>query len=263
MPGLLMRQSDVVALVPGAYLVATRYPGMLQMAGFFWLEILPMSCLLLFVAGTKALLFVFFHWAFLGLYEIGYWVNDRASTSRERSCRPQFSLDRNRLVVALIGRLAVLAVCVCLGALWFDTDAALAFTGAAAAVFLLLLLHSFVGTLTPALAKLRVVTFAGLAFGKYAPAALAVAPVPVVTQALGWIFLLYGGGRVVEYGLLKVENAAFDMQDVKALWYLAALMPAIALIEYSEYGRGLLTSLWVFGAYFLLRAVKRIAQRFT
>ena len=257
-----MRKTDAIALVPGAYLVATRYPGWVPMAGFFWLEILPLSCLLLLIVGPKALLFVFFHWVFLGLYEIGYWVNDRAATSGERSRRPRVPLERGSLVMALTSRLIVLAVSIGLCTLWLQREAALAFAGAATAVFLLLLLHSFVGTLTPALAKLRLLTFAGLAFGKYAPAALALAPVTVVAQALCWIFLLYGGGRVVEYALLKVRGESVEVPDVKALWYLAALMPAVVLSTHSEYGRGMQASLWVLGAYFLLRLVKRQSQRF-
>ncbi len=258
-----MLTHSAVVFVPGAYMVATRYPGWKQMLGFLWLEILPLSCLLLFSVGPKACLFIFFHWIFLGLYEVGYWVNDRAVTSEERSSRPRLSLDRRWLIAALISRLVALATAAGLCVFLFDKATAFAYVCATFIVFMLLLLHTYVGAMVSIGAKLRLVTFAGLAFGKYAPAALALAPVAIVAQALGWVFLAYGGGRVVEYAMAKMQNRAFDVPDVKALWYLAALIPAVILIEYSEYARGVVVCLSVFGTYFLLWSIKRSFQRFS
>ncbi len=257
-----MKKSSAIALIPGAYLVITRYPGWKQVIGFLWLEILPLTCMLLFSVGLKACLFVFFHWLFLGLYEIGYWVNDRAGTSGERSGRPRLSLERSWLIAALISRLLALAAAIGLCTFLFDKTAALAYVCASVIVFMLLLLHTYVGELVSIAAKLRVVTFAGLAFGKYAPAALALAPAAIVAQALGWVFLAYGGGRVVEYAMTKMQTRTVDVPDVKALWYLAALMPAVILSGYSEYAHGVVACLSVFGAYYLLWSIKRSFRYF-
>lgn len=257
-----MHKTSVVAFVPGAYLVATRYPGCLQVAGFIWLETLPFTGFLFYSIGMKALWFPVLHWLFLGFYELGYLVNDRATTATERSGRPVVTLAGWYLFAAATIRLSALYLAVALWGRWVDSPAALDFAIASVAVVTLLLFHTYIGARQSIVASLRVVSFAGLAFGKYAPAALALAPLPIVTHGLVWIFLLYGAGRVLDYTLSKVPGRLFEMMDVNALWYLAVLFPAVGLISFGQAAGGSFASLCVFGAYYLLVVLKRSYRRF-
>lgn len=259
--GLFMHKTSVVAFIPGAYLVATRYPGYSQVVGFFWLETLPFTGFLFYSIGIKALWFPVLHWLFLGLYELGYLFNDSAKTATERSGRPALSLAGGYLFAAVTIRLAALLLVVALWGRWIDYPAALNFAVASVVIVALLFFHTYIGARQSIVARLRVVSFAALAFGKYAPAALALASMPIVVQGLVWIFLLYGAGRVLDYSLSKVWGNPAEMMDVNALWYLAVLFPAIGLISYEAAGEGALASLCVFGAYYLVAILKRSYRR--
>lgn len=255
--GLFMRKADVVALVPGAYLVATRYPGWVPVAGFFWLEVLPFTCLLYYSAGARALLFPLLHWLFLGLYELGYVANDRAGTSKERPARPAVVLRGGGLYWAASVRIVAWTLGIALCAFWLGAEAAWQFAVVSIMVVATLFLHTYIGTRSRRVSALRVLSFTALAFGKYAPAALALAPLYIVVPGLAWIFLLYGAGRVLDYSSRKLFARPFEMIDINALWYFAVLVPALGLIVCDRAVEGALTSLSIFGLYYLLLLIRR------
>jgi hypothetical protein len=256
-----MRTVSVVAFVPGAYMVATRYPGWKPVLGFLWLEVLPLTAYLYYSLGAKALLFPLLHWLFLGLYELGYLVNDHADTARERPERPAVRLEGWWLPAAIAFRLSGLAIALALCGEWIDGVAARDFIKASALIVALLLFHTFLGARQSPLAAFRVASFAGLAFGKYAPAALALATPDIVMPALAWIFLLYGAGRVLDYALDKWTSRSVRMLNINALWYLAMLFPAAALVECEIAAEGSFACLCVFGAYYLLLILKKSYRR--
>lgn len=256
-----MLTPNAIALVPGAYMVATRYPGWRPVLGFLWLEILPLTAYLYYSIGTKALLFLLLHWSFLGFYELGYLVNDRADTAAERPERPAVRMEGLWLLAAIVCRFFALAIVLALCGEWVDSAAVMNFTKASALIVMLLLFHTFLGARQSPLAAFRVASFASLAFGKYAPAALALAAPDIVMPALAWIFLLYGAGRVLDYAVGKWKIKPVRMLDINTLWYLAMLFPAAALVEYGIAAEGSFACLCVFGAYYLLLILKKSFQR--
>lgn len=213
--------------VPGSYLYLTRIGGGRALAGYVWLEVAPLA--LAMGAPGPAALFILCHWAFLGLYELGYVWNDAADTAAERPERPRPAPGhRGLFVAARIGLLLVAAAGVALAG---DPRAAGLYLVLAGAVLALLGAHTAVGQRPAADPWTRTITFGWLAFAKYLPALCAVRP---PREALAWAafaFLCYGGGRVAAYAVAKAarEPRAGPL-DANACWFLASLPATLAAL---------------------------------
>ena len=257
MSGLFMQKSEVVAFIPGAYLVATRYPGWKPMTGFVWLEILPFTSLLYCSIGMAALCFPALHWLFLSCYELGYVANDKSPTSAEREERPSILIEGRKLYLAVVIRSVCFGVGVYLISLWTADQTVIQFVAAVVLIVGVLFLHTYIGSRSSRTSALRIFSFATLALMKYVPAALVLAPVLTVMQGAAWVFLLYGAGRVLDYAQKKLPGRTLEKLDINALWYLVALVPAVCLICSGSVVDGALASLCVFGLYYLLVYLKR------
>lgn len=217
--------------VPGHYLYATRIRTSYGLASYAWLEFLPAMLALMCVDFILGMVFVLAHWAFLGLYELGYVYNDRAQTAQERTpeSRPQIPLHRWRAMITV--RLAIFAlaagiVCIVAGRI----QAAL-FCALSVATVLMLGLHTWIGSQVSRKDPRRWITFSWLAAFKYLPAAAACVPLVDSVGLCLVLFLSYGAGRVLEYALTKhgahIERVPLDMNTA---WFLATLPLALAAL---------------------------------
>ena len=244
-------------LLPGNYLWTTRYPGIVPLAGFVWLEMLPLTAYLYFHMGCVALLYPLLQWLFLGLYELGYIANDKAGTAAEQQSRPVVDVIGKHLGFVLLSRVVLFLGGALLVARYQGVTEALSFIAISIAVVILLLVHTWLGGLRPPLSRLRIVSFAWLAFSKYMPAAVVFAPFSVVFPGLLWIFLVYGAGRIAAYTVSKSSLPSTAMSDLNSLWYVAALPAAIVYYGYIDDGAGGVAILGVFGIYHAIFLLKR------
>lgn len=245
------------ALLPAGYLTVTRYPGVLPVVGFVWLELLPFTAYLYFVVGLKALLYPVLHIVFLGLYELGYVFNDRAQTASERTGRGKYTLAGQLLRTALLVRMLLFVIAIALIAHHAGIMKALNFAVFSLGIVVLLFAHTWLGERSQPLSRLRIISFAWLASGKYAPAALALVTLEAVVPPLVVIFLVYGAARVVDYTVNKVSALDVGIPEVYSLWYVAALPAAISMCLYSGSTVAGLAILGVFAAYYVVSSAKR------
>ena len=247
--------------MPGGYLMLTRYPGVLPVVGFLWLELLPLTAYLYFVIGLQALLYPFLHIVFLGLYELGYVFNDRAQTASERPRRARYAMAGELFWCALLLRVLLFVIVTVLVDQYIGLIEALSFAISSLVIVALLLVHTSLGELREPLSRLRLISFAWLALSKYGPAALALVPMGVVLPALVWIFLVYGAGRVVDYTVNKVSPLDTDIPDLNGLWYVAALPSGAFMCFYLDNPMAGLAILGIFGAYYAVSLLKRVWGR--
>ncbi len=244
--------AKLLALLPGGYLTVTRYPGILPVAGFIWLELLPFTLYLYFVVGLQALLYPILHIGFLGLYELGYFHNDRAQTATERPERGQCILVGWLLLAALFLRILFFISASAFVVHQVGVINALNYVASSLGVVALLFLHTWLGERRQPLSHLRVVSFGWLASSKYAPAALALVAVETVASPLVVIFLVYGAMRVVDYTVSKFSTLDSKIPEFYSVWYLAALPVAIFMCLYIDNVMGGFAIVGVFGAYYLV-----------
>lgn len=208
--------------IPGTYLYRTRHGTPRALASYVWLEVAPWVAGLWCVVGPFALAAIPAQFAFLALYEIGYLYNDRAVTGTERSTRP--SIDVGSLPRFIAVRVATLGGGALVVRASFSLTKALLFTGTALGILSLLLLHTEIGRRVARASPLRWLTFSFLAWAKYLPIVIACAPTPDVPGLLQSFFLLYGGGRVVEYAIEKHGGrVAPGALDVNTVWFVCGL----------------------------------------
>jgi hypothetical protein len=244
---------------PGAYLYRTRLGSAKAALGYLWLEVLPWLCVLFPLAGNHALLYPLGHFCFIGLYEIGYWRNDEAKTASETARGRVPALDWRAFLSI---RLAVLlggAVAVCLFA---GPMRALFYVCACVGVLLLLLLHTKLGLISVRGSPWRWLVFAWLTQFKYFPALLASAPYGSVPVLIAIGFLCYGGGRLLEYAVVKHGGGVIGtLGSMNLVWFIAAT-PLVFLLAYQMPGRLPLLFWAAVGSYHLCSCLaKLLSQR--
>lgn len=247
--------------IPGTYLYATRYFGVVPVVGFVWLEMLPSVAFLYSLIGTGALLFPLLHYVFLGVYEIGYLVNDRADTAKERTSRLTPEIGGGHLVCFFVARISIFAA-TAIGIAYFTRpEHALGFVVGSGVVLLLLIVHTGVGELTFPLSKFRYATFALLALLKYGPAALALVTVDEVSMLLFALFVCYGGGRVIAYVVGKEAKREIFL-PFNLGWFVCVGVPTVITC----WSIGLLTQAMVsvaavFVAYYVTSGLNRLRRQ--
>lgn len=219
---------------PLAYLYRTRIGSPASAVSFVWLEMAPLAAAVALRDIAAAAVFVVAHLGLLALYEIGYRVNDRASTATEHGgVRTLRSAGDAAWILPRMATFAAVAVAVALAG-FRGPEAAWGFFGAGLAVLVLLLVHTAVGERLGEGRPARWIAFGWLAAGKYLPALLAVLPPgeAVVLAALG--FAAYGAGRLVQYAVRK-QGGTFGATalDCNASWLVcvAPLLIATAVVQ--------------------------------
>lgn len=215
--------------VPGSYLYATRIRSGRGLVSYVWLEFLPAATALAVVDPVSAGIFLACHYAFLSLYELTYLHNDRSATASERDASDRPAPASHSMASMATSRLPLVA-CLMAAVGWArGPDAALAFAASCAAILCLALLHTWVGVRWRRPAG-RCATFTWLAAFKYLPALLASTEVGHALSLCLWLFMAYGGGRVVEYAIAKhggvPERAPLD---INASWFVG-VAPLLLLV---------------------------------
>lgn len=244
---------------PGHYLYATRVRTGYGLVSYAWLEFLPAMMALMCVDLILGIVFAVAHWAFLGLYELGYIYNDRAQTAQERSpeSRPKIPLHRWRVMLAM--RLGVFGLAVgTVGTVVGRTQTAL-FCTLSVTTVLLLGLHTWIGSRVSRKDPRRWITFAWLAAFKYLPAASACIPLVDSVSLCLVLFLSYGAGRVLEYALTKHgAHIEWGPLDVNSAWFLATLPLAIVTLGQAVAATQGLLTLVALGSHHVTTTLGRI-----
>lgn len=248
-----------VDFVPGAYMIKTRYGKPRAVASFVWLELAPATVILWPLIGWGALWFPVAHWALLGLYELGYYYNDRAATAGERARRPVCEVgDLTGFITARVVFLVLVALVTGAAsgvniACWY----AVVSTG----IVGLLCLHTLIGERVARGHPARWIIFAWLAALKYLPAVLATAGGESVYLVVLWVFLLYGGGRVLDYALIKGQRSVPDTSvETNAAWFVAVAPPALAFAVGHSHAAALLSGFLVIAAHHAIVFITRVMR---
>lgn len=203
----------------------------MALVSYTWLEVAPLAAVVWLVRHelSAAVLFILCHWAFLGLYELGYVWNDRAGTAGERPDRPRV-LPRNLILFGAVRVFAPPAAAGLVAGLTGSSVPSAWFLMLAGMVAAFLGAHTILSVRFPG-SGLRVVTFGWLAFAKYAPALSAVLPLEAAFAWCAMLFASYGGGRVLEYFMVKQCAPLKDgVLSPNAIWFSASFPMAITVI---------------------------------
>lgn len=241
--------------MPCGYLITSRYSGVVPVVGYAWLELLPVTVALVMLVGSEGLLYPVMQLPFIGLYEVGYLVNDSAKTALESVERRQVALSRSFLAAFVVVRVAVLGSLV----FWLATrslqNVAILYALSSILVFAVLLLHTWIGCLRGCANKLRLLTFAILAYSKYLPATLLFLPLGSALWLLLPVFIAYGGGRVLDYGLIKFTERPLD-KSMNLKWFICSLLPLLLLYFGGLYSLELIALILTFGSYYLVSFIR-------
>lgn len=255
----MMPSERLIQLVPGAYLLATRYPGLIAAGGYIWLEILPVTAMLCAMLGWKGLLYPLLQYPFLALYELGYLDNDRAATAAERRDRRKPSLSSPGLTLFIAIRIALIALATLAIALYADVESAVLYLAVSVSVLLLLGLHTRAGLLSGDYCRSRYVTFAWLAFSKYSPGAVVLIDAKPLLMLLVLVFVTYGAGRTLNYVMDK-EAQSEAIFPVNALWYLGALPIGVVLYAFQIAGIEVMVLVVTLGAYYSVSCLRKLTH---
>lgn len=244
-----------LSLVPCGYLIASRYPGVVPVIGYVWLELLPVTVALVCLVGWQGMLYPVMQIPFIGLYEVGYLINDSAKNASERADRFPLALSPFFVTMFVGFRFLVFALLVCWLVDELLQDAAVLYAMSSILIFALLLLHTWVGSLRSWVRKLRLLTFAALAYIKYLPAILLfLMPVNALLLLLP-VFFAYGSGRTVDYGLIKFSGRPEEKWH-GFKWFICTL-PLLGLLYLSGlYGSEVIALALAFGSYYLVSVVR-------
>lgn len=247
-----MSSCRVGDVVPCGYLVASRYPGVVPVVGFVWLEMLPMTAMLAFFVGWYAFLYPLLQIPFLGIYEIGYIINDSVVSADERPERRRYHLTRERLLrFSAIRVMLLIAACMII-AIVFSGNIALCYLLSVCLLLLLLLIHTWFGAVR---SPVRFVTFTWLAWVKYLPGLLVLLPFDLALKLLMPVFTVYGAGRVCSYLYVKLakQETAFPVSRV---WFFATAPVAVGLYGSKVYGAEILALLLVLLLYYAVSMLR-------
>lgn len=246
-----------LAMMPGGYLILSRYPGIRPVVGFIWLELLPITATLVYTTGWKGLLYPFLQVVFLGLYEVGYLINDLSGTAGERPRVLSGDEIRNCITAFFCFRVALFAVTCWMLAGCFDLYLVGFYATASVAIFGLLVFHTRVGNCRGRLSALRVLTFAALSYLKYLPGALLFLSPISAALLLFPLFVAYGAGRVVDYSANKLCNISIG-QFFNHWWFLLSLPVLYAFFKFHMFDVEGWVPVFVLGGYFLFSTVKNL-----
>ncbi len=206
-----------------------------------------------------------FHAVFVQFYEIGYKYNDRASTSLERSAqeRPHFTADDDSMVLFVLPRLLLLVTVALVGFGYLGAEKAFVYAASSLGLLVLLVMHTKLGANVGLQYSSRWITFAWLAVFKYAPSLLAVCDKSTAAMLLLYNFVLYGGGRTVDYAINKHRGIVKKNKiDIPAAWFLSTVPIALySACAGSVINLQVICMVLVYGLYFATSAAKKhIAQ---
>lgn len=244
-----------LSLLPCGYLIASRYPGVVPVIGYVWLELLPVTVALVFLVGWQGALYPVMQLPFIGLYEVGYLINDSSKTASERTDRGRVALSPAFVAIFVVVRVLVFVSLVCWLADGPIQDSVMLYAMSSILIVAVLVLHTWVGGFRGWANKLRLLTFAILAYSKYLPAImLFLMPVNALLLLLP-VFIAYGSGRTVDYGLIKFSGRPEEKQN-GFKWFICSL-PLLGLLYLSgAYGFEVIALALAFGGYYLVSIVR-------